>query len=143
MTMGANVELFNTANILNLKELLRGQMYEDQSADENRRPTPPNEDPSIAEEPSDPELLARKELEEEEERITEKDSKSSSPKRAKKATSRKKKQKYDPPPVVSMISKHTNGTLNLWNIMFAEKSKFSQLLNISHSARYANERVWR
>lgn len=48
--------------------------------------------------------------------------------------------KYKPAPVVSLISKHTNGTLNLWNIMFADKSKFSSLLNISHQTRVSGHR---
>ena len=32
-----------------------------------------------------------------------------------------------PSPVVSMVSKHTNGTLNLWQLTFADKTKFSQV----------------
>jgi hypothetical protein len=39
-----------------------------------------------------------------------------------------------------MITKHTNGTLNLWSVMFAERSKFAQLLNISHSSRASGHR---
>ncbi|CAB4063323.1 unnamed protein product [Lepeophtheirus salmonis] len=39
-----------------------------------------------------------------------------------------------------MISKHTNGTLNLWNVMFGAKSKFSTLLNISHASRASGHR---
>lgn len=48
--------------------------------------------------------------------------------------------RYNPPPIVSMISKHTNGTLNLWNVMFGEKSQFASLLNISHAARSSGHR---
>ncbi|XP_040565654.1 dmX-like protein 2 isoform X5 [Lepeophtheirus salmonis] len=48
--------------------------------------------------------------------------------------------RYKPAPVVSMISKHTNGTLNLWNVMFGAKSKFSTLLNISHASRASGHR---
>ena len=43
-----------------------------------------------------------------------------------------KSTKYKPAATVSLITKHTNGTLNLWNVMFADKSKFGNLLNISH-----------
>lgn len=32
-----------------------------------------------------------------------------------------------PSPIVSMVSKHANGTLNLWQLTFADKSKFSQV----------------
>nr|XP_006818127.1 PREDICTED: Dmx-like 2 [Saccoglossus kowalevskii] len=39
------------------------------------------------------------------------------------------------PQRVSMLSKHTNGTLNQWEIGFAENSKFSTVLSISHSSR--------
>ena len=52
----------------------------------------------------------------------------------------KRRQKYRPPPTVCLISKHDNGTLNLWHVMFAEKSRFSQLLNISHAARVSGHR---
>ena len=52
----------------------------------------------------------------------------------------KQSQKYRPPPIINMITKHTNGTLNLWSVMFAEKSKFSQLLNIAHCARASGHR---
>lgn len=32
-----------------------------------------------------------------------------------------------PSPMVSMVSKHANGTLNLWQLTFADKTKFSQV----------------
>lgn len=35
-----------------------------------------------------------------------------------------------PSPVVSMVSKHANGTINLWQLTFADKSKFSQVIII-------------
>ena len=43
--------------------------------------------------------------------------------------------KYNLSPVVSMITKHTNGSLNLWDVTFSPDTKFCQLLNISHRAR--------
>lgn len=30
-------------------------------------------------------------------------------------------------PVISMVTNHTNGTLNLWQLTFDDKSKFSQV----------------
>lgn len=33
-----------------------------------------------------------------------------------------------PPPTLSMVTKHLNGSLNLWQLTFADKSKFSQVL---------------
>ena len=35
-------------------------------------------------------------------------------------------------PVISMVTNHTNGTLNLWQLTFDDKSKFSQVLLIFH-----------
>lgn len=34
-----------------------------------------------------------------------------------------------PCPVISMVTNHANGTLNLWQLTFADKSKFSQVNN--------------
>lgn len=48
--------------------------------------------------------------------------------------------RYKPAPIVAMISKHTNGTMNLWSVMFAAKSKFTSLLNISHKSRASGHR---
>ncbi len=48
--------------------------------------------------------------------------------------------KYDVSPIVSMISKHENGTLNLWDVTFSPDTKFCQLLNISHKARVNGHR---
>ena len=53
---------------------------------------------------------------------------------------KRRAQKYRPPPTVCLISKHDNGSLNLWHVMFAEQSRFSQLLNISHAARVSGHR---
>ena len=52
----------------------------------------------------------------------------------------KKSNKYKPSINVAMISKHNNGTLNLWDVMFAEKSRFTSLLNISHKSRASGHR---
>ena len=48
--------------------------------------------------------------------------------------------KYDVSPIVSMISKHENGTLNLWDVTFSPETKFCQLLNIGHKARVNGHR---
>lgn len=44
------------------------------------------------------------------------------------------------PPTISMVTKHTNGTLNLWQLTFADKSKFSQVLSIGHASRASGHR---
>nr|CAI5817941.1 unnamed protein product [Callosobruchus analis] len=43
-------------------------------------------------------------------------------------------------PTVFMVTKHDNGTLNLWQITFADKSKFSQVLSIGHKSRASGHR---
>lgn len=45
-----------------------------------------------------------------------------------------------PSPIVSMVSKHENGTLNLWQLTFADKTKFSQVLSIGHACRASGHR---
>lgn len=39
-----------------------------------------------------------------------------------------------------MITKHNNGSLNLWKLSFSERSQFTQLMNISHSRRVCGHR---
>ncbi|CAG9822471.1 unnamed protein product [Phaedon cochleariae] len=46
----------------------------------------------------------------------------------------------DATPMVSLVTKHDNGTLNLWQITFADKSKFSQVLSIGHKSRASGHR---
>lgn len=43
-------------------------------------------------------------------------------------------------PVVYLVTKHDNGTLNLWQLTFADKSKYCQVLNISHKSRASGHR---
>nr|XP_024216080.1 dmX-like protein 2 isoform X4 [Halyomorpha halys] len=45
-----------------------------------------------------------------------------------------------PSPTLSMVTKHSNGTLNLWQLTFAEKTKFSQVLSIGHASRASGHR---
>lgn len=42
--------------------------------------------------------------------------------------------------VVHMVSKHSNGTLNLWKLQFQENSKYQSLVNISHMCRICGHR---
>lgn len=39
-----------------------------------------------------------------------------------------------------MVTNHANGTLNLWQLTFADKSKFSQVLSIGHASRISGHR---
>lgn len=43
-------------------------------------------------------------------------------------------------PSVSMVTKHSNGTLNLWQLTFAYKTKFTQVLSIGHVSRVSGHR---
>ncbi|XP_075128224.1 dmX-like protein 1 [Leptodactylus fuscus] len=43
-------------------------------------------------------------------------------------------------PNVLMISKHADGSLNQWQVSFAEESGFSTVLSISHKSRYCGHR---
>ncbi|XP_018327674.1 dmX-like protein 2 isoform X2 [Agrilus planipennis] len=43
-------------------------------------------------------------------------------------------------PVICLVTKHDNGTLNLWQLTFADKSKFSQVLSIGHRSRASGHR---
>ncbi len=38
-------------------------------------------------------------------------------------------------PIINMITKHTNGTLNLWSLTFHEQQKFQSLICVTHTAR--------
>ncbi|RLU26564.1 hypothetical protein DMN91_000360 [Ooceraea biroi] len=40
-----------------------------------------------------------------------------------------------PSPIVSMVSKHSNGTLNLWQLTFADKRNSHKFLSIGHACR--------
>lgn len=43
-------------------------------------------------------------------------------------------------PMVYMVTHHSNGTLNLWNLIFSDDSKFSQLLSVEHVTRISGHR---
>ncbi|KAG0729180.1 DmX-like protein 1 [Chionoecetes opilio] len=43
-------------------------------------------------------------------------------------------------PIISLITKHSNGSLNLWHLSVAEGSRYTQVLNISHFTRVCGHR---
>lgn len=45
-----------------------------------------------------------------------------------------------PSPTISMVTKHSNGTLNLWQLTFADKTKFTSVLSIGHVSRASGHR---
>lgn len=42
--------------------------------------------------------------------------------------------------MVNMVSKHSNGTLNLWRLQFQENSQYQSLINITHLSRTSGHR---
>lgn len=42
--------------------------------------------------------------------------------------------------MICLVTKHDNGTLNLWQLVFADKTKFSQVLSIGHRSRASGHR---
>ena len=124
MSMGSSVDLFNAqCNVLALKEAFADRISKDNSDDV-----------------ADGDGAERDKNDEEDEEMAKEATEDLGKETGKVESGEKRSQKYRPPPTVCLISKHDNGTLNLWHVMFAEKSRFSQLLNISHSARVSGHR---
>ncbi|XP_055346416.1 dmX-like protein 2 isoform X2 [Paramacrobiotus metropolitanus] len=46
----------------------------------------------------------------------------------------------DEPPIVSMISCHQNGSLNLWRINFSDVTEFSAVVSVGHESRICGHR---
>lgn len=132
MTMGSNVELFNSVNVLNLRELFRDCGKQEEICDPPDKPETGKEAIKGEDEEED--------IEDKNNPRDGQDQTSKNESAAAKGKGKQGNQKYKPPPTLSLITKHNNGTLNLWDVMFAEKSKFSQLLNIAHNARVSGHR---
>ena len=131
MSMGSSVDLFNAhCNVLALKEAFADRISRDAGNDVVDEVDRTEKDKNGDED------RGHEESEEVAKEATEDLGKES----GKAERGEKRPQKYRPPPTVCLISKHDNGTLNLWHVMFAEKSRFSQLLNISHAARVSGHR---
>ncbi|XP_064475038.1 dmX-like protein 2 [Ornithodoros turicata] len=45
-----------------------------------------------------------------------------------------------PSPTICMLSKHNNGSLNLWHVTFGEDSNFTHVLSIGHASRVSGHR---
>lgn len=43
--------------------------------------------------------------------------------------------------IINMVSKHNNGTLNLWRLQFQENSQYQSLINITHLSRTCGHRL--
>ena len=131
MSMGSSVDLFNAhCNVLALKEAFADRISKDASEDVM------DDGDGAEKDKNDGEGRGREVDEEVAKEATEDLGKEGKLDRE----GERRPQKYRPPPTVCLISKHDNGTLNLWHVMFAERSRFSQLLNISHAARVSGHR---
>eukprot|EP00090_Calanus_glacialis_P031935 TRINITY_DN5300_c0_g1_i1.p1 TRINITY_DN5300_c0_g1~~TRINITY_DN5300_c0_g1_i1.p1 ORF type:complete len:2845 (+),score=1055.83 TRINITY_DN5300_c0_g1_i1:272-8536(+) len=110
-TMSSNISVFNPVHILNLNDLIKENAAEEAAAAEAA--TEDNDDDGVTSLKA-PDLSSTK--------------------------FHSVNKKYDASPVISMISKHENGSLNLWDVTFSPETNFSQLLNISHKARVNGHR---
>lgn len=121
-TMSSNVSIFNSKQLLNINQILNEEM-DARDQDEDRQTaveTMEDDEDKVGEEDEvDRQQQAKEELKEKLVSIV---------------------KKYDVSPIVSMISKHENGTLNLWDVTFSPETKFCQLLNIGHKARVNGHR---
>ena len=113
-TMSSNISVFNPLNVLNLNDLIKSNNHED-GGDNNEQEVDEGADEENAE----------------------RDEKAPEYQIAKFSS---KSKKYEQSPLISMISKHENGSLNLWDATFSPDTNFSQLLNISHRARVNGHR---
>ena len=113
-TMSSNISVFNPLNVLNLNDLIKSNNNEDGGDNDNQEVD-----------------------EEAEEENADRDDKAPEYQIAKFSS---KSKKYEQSPLISMISKHENGSLNLWDATFSPDTNFSQLLNISHRARVNGHR---
>jgi DmX-like protein len=138
MTMSTNISLFNTCQSLALRNLMK--------------PPPPRTIPTSAAGVVSSEGLTAVEEQPEGNEEEPDDDEEKPPSNSGAAQEPQNNQDPDgdtsfseflnstPSPVISMVSKHQNGTLNLWQLTFSEKSKFSQVLSISHASRASGHR---
>jgi len=110
-TMSSNISVFNPVHILNLNDLIKDKAIEE-AAIGNVEENANDEDGTTS--MKAPDMSVNK--------------------------FHSVNKKYDASPVISMISKHENGSLNLWDVTFSPETNFSQLLNISHKARVNGHR---
>ena len=118
-TMSSNISVFNPLNILNLNDLIKESIENDNENDEKDEEKGGDENDADEDE----------EKPENEKPAEQSFTKFSCPNK-----------KYEASPLISMISKHENGSLNLWDATFSPETNFSQLLNISHRARVNGHR---
>ena len=141
MTIGANISVYN-ADSINFKELSKST-----SSIQGSQESLNKEETDDRKDEVDGSSVSKNSADQEEDEDDETAEKKSPTKETKLTPSKSitkdamnKNLRYKPAPVVSLITKHTNGTLNLWNVMFANKSKFCSLLNITHCARASGHR---
>lgn len=143
MTMSTNISLYNTCLSLSLRNLMRPipRTIPASAAGVVTSATNGAQSDTLASVDEQPEARDDDEENEDEEKTAgEKSTEKESKENPDTDTSFSEILTSNPSPVISMVSKHNNGTLNLWQLTFSEKSKFSQVLSISHASRASGHR---
>lgn len=138
MSMSTSVNLYNTGgNLLHFREMVKGVPVNDNTATSN---ADNNHNEVLTPLPSV--------LEEGETELPQQQTENSGKKSKKlenQGQNAEEEQLPDiltapPSPTISMVTKHANGTLNLWQLTFADKSKFTSVLSIGHVSRASGHR---
>lgn len=128
MSMSTSVNLYNTGgNLLHFREMVKGvpSSVVSQAAANTENPGEPSTPlPSVLEE-SENEQAQQEEARKSATKTTNQTQNAT-------ADGSEDEQQADiltapPSPTISMVTKHANGTLNLWQMTFADKSKFTQV----------------
>ncbi|XP_058830025.1 dmX-like protein 2 isoform X3 [Topomyia yanbarensis] len=139
MSMSTTVALYNTSGALGFRDMIV------------RGPKPTNGNSSIAPDVNSdivtslPSVMEENEVNEEENENGEDNKETTKKAGTDAANNDHPSEEADilsapPSPTISMVTKHSNGTLNLWQLTFADKSKFSQVLSIGHASRASGHR---
>lgn len=158
MSMSTTVSLYNTgSNLLHFKEMVKGVKPSTATgtagatASDNGTDQPldmPTPLPSVLEE-NESDWTAKNADEKNDKGGENAEENTSTAKRVseaqEKAASEQQAEDTDitlapPSPAISMVTKHSNGTLNLWQLTFADKTKFTQVLSIGHVSRASGHR---
>lgn len=143
MSMSTTVALYNTGcSPLFFKEMVKG-------AKKQAAPPPSQENtsdsqvplPSVVEEQDDESTQGQSGQGDGESNVeSNADQKETAADAAQKANQNADVLSAQPSPTISMVTKHSNGTLNLWQLTFADKTKFTQVLSIGHVCRASGHR---
>lgn len=127
-TLSTHLTLFNPFHILDLRHLLHLE------APVHHSPVPPNSVPNEEDEDETPSVN----------HVSSSSAPVNQPSYGASVSSEDKMEigplQTSPSPVVAMVTKHANGTLNLWHLALSDQSKFTQVLSVSHITRVSGHR---